>query len=248
MRTIHFWAGAVVSLLGALPAGAQDSPQALIERAIQAHGGRERLAKVRADRVKLKGKLVVGAAEVPFVGETVVQPPGQYKSVVLLNAEGKPHTVVHVVDGPKAGVFLDGVAQTPDPAVTAQLRHTLNLERALRLVPLLTDWAFALAPAPAIKINGRPADGVAVTVNRRQEMKLYFDRETGLLVKTEHSLPAPGGKVVKHEGYYGAYRDLGGYLRPTRVVAYRDGKKVMEAQLLEARAVERVDPAEFDGP
>ena len=248
MRTTHVWAGAVVSLLTALPAAAQDSPQALVERAIQAHGGRERLAQVRADRVKLKGKLVVGSAEVPFVGETAVQPPGQYKSVVLLNPEGKPHTVVHLVNGPRAGVFLDGEAQALQPAVAAQLRHTLALDQAMRLVPLLTEPTFALAPADPIKINGRPADGVKVTVRGQQELKLYFDRQTALLVKTEHSLPAPGGKVVKHEGYYGAFRDLGGYMRPTRVVAYRDGKKVMEAQLLEARALERIDPAEFDRP
>ena len=59
----------------------QEEPRAVIERAIQAHGGMERLSRVRADKVTLKGTLVVSGRSVPFVAETTVQLPAQFKTI-----------------------------------------------------------------------------------------------------------------------------------------------------------------------
>jgi hypothetical protein len=240
------------ALLGALlfpgVAPGQETPRALLDRAIKAHGGYERLAKVRADKVKLQGKIVLGSGEVPFVNETTVQLPEQFKSVVQLTSEGRAHTVVHLLDGDKATILLDGKAQPVDPAVGAQMRQTLHLDQALRLVPLLSGTTYKLTSLGESPVNGRPALGLKVSVHRQEEMCLYFDKQTALLVKTVHILPTPRGKPVRQEGYYSAFRDLGGYLRPTKVSAFRDGKKVMEADLVEVKYYEKIDASEFTRP
>ncbi len=235
-------------LFAAGPALAQEAPRALIERAIRAHGGQERLARARADRVKMKGTLVVGTTKVPFVSETTVQLPGQFKSVVQVTGDGKTHTVVHLLNGERSIVLLDGKEQELPAPTRAQMRQTLDLEQAMRLVPLLTSPAFKLTSLGEMKLNGRETVGVLVTVGGQRELKLYFDKASALLVKSEHAVDGPGGKKVKQEAYYGNYRDVDGYRRPGQVVAFRDGTRVMDAELVEVKSFARIDPAEFTRP
>jgi hypothetical protein len=248
----HARTGALIALLLALPtvAGpgpATESPREIIERAIKSHGGRERLARLRADRVKLVGKIKFGVERVPFVGETTVQPPGQFRTVLEVTAGGKSHKVVRLLDGDRTVLTLDGVEQPVAAAQREELRHTLQLNRAMRLVPLLEDRAFTLAPLDEIQVNGRKAVGVRVTTGGR-ELRLYFDKEHALLVKTEHLLDGAGGKKVRHESYYGAYADVEGYKRPGKVVAFRDGVPVMEATLAEVSQFESLSPEVFRRP
>jgi hypothetical protein len=246
MRTVVLAVAFVFCLSPAAPA--QDTPRGIIERAIAAHGGQERLAAVRADKVKLKGTLHVGAASLPFTNELTLQLPGQFKSVVTLIEGDRPHTLVHLLDGDKATILLDGQPQPVAGAHLGQLRQTLQLEQALRLVPLLTDPGFTLHLLPEVKYNNLVYVGVRVAGKGQRDLKLYFDRASGLLVKAEHLLDGPGGQDVVQEAYYGDYRDVGGYRRPGKVVAFRAGKKVMEAFLLEARRLDRIDPIEFTRP
>ena len=44
----------------------------------------------------------------------------------------------------------------------------------------------------------------------QRDLKLYFDRQKGLLVKAEHLLDGVGGKDVHQEVYYSDYREAGG--------------------------------------
>jgi hypothetical protein len=67
-------------------------------------------------------------------------------------------------------------------------------------------------------------------------------------VKTEHLLDGPGGKDVLQEAFYGGHRDVGGRVRAGAVVVLRDGKKVMETELVEAHVVDRIDAREFTQP
>lgn len=237
----------IAFLLGSL-CHADESPRATVERAIAAHGGQEKLSRRRADRVKLRGTLHVGAAALPFTNEQTVQLPGQYKSVVVIQEGKRERTVVHLLDGEKATILVDGQPQPVSGGHLNQLRQTLQLEQAMRLVPLLTDPAFALHPLGEARYNEHTFVGVRVSGGGQRDLQLYFDKATGLLVKSVNRLDGPGGKDVVQEAYYGAYRDVDGCRRPGKVIAYRDGKKVMEADLVEARHVEQIDPTEFTRP
>src|SRR5258708_40015679 len=66
-------------------ATAQDPVRALIQRAVVAHGGLEKLSGVRADKVKLKGTLHIGSSAVPFTNELTIQAPEQFKSIVRIS-------------------------------------------------------------------------------------------------------------------------------------------------------------------
>ena len=65
----------------AVPAAAQDSPKAVIEKAIKAHGGADPLTKFTAERVSIKGTLSIMGMDVEATGTAVTQYPDKQKSV-----------------------------------------------------------------------------------------------------------------------------------------------------------------------
>lgn len=244
MRTL----AAFVALSLPAVAAARETPRAILERAIAAHGGQEKLSAARSERLKLKGTIQVGSSAVPFTNEMALQLPGQYRSVVTVTENGRPQTVVHLLDGDKATILLNGLPQPAGGVHLAQFKQTLQLEHAMRLAPLLTDPGFTLHPLPEVRYNDHVYVGVRVQGKGQRDLKLYFDRTTGLLVKTEHLLDGPSGKDVLQEAFYGGHRDVGGRVRAMAVVVLRDGKKVMETELVEARVVDRIDAREFTQP
>lgn len=238
----------VLTLLLAAPLPAQETPRTTLERAIVAHGGRDKLSRPRADRVQLRGTLHVGAAAVPFTNELTVQLPGQYKSIVTFREGTRERRIVHLLDADKVTILIDGQPQPVGGSHLAQLRQTLQLEQAMRLVPLLDDNAFVLQSLGEKQYNDRVFIGIRVTGRGQRDLLLYFDRASGLLVKSVNHLDGPGGKDLVQEAYYGDYREIDGHRRPGKVIVFRDGKKVMAVDLVEARHVERIDPAEFTRP
>lgn len=253
MRTLIVSTGTVVLLAGFAGAARaqEDEARALIARAVKAHGGAEAIGRIHADKVKFKGTLVVQGHNSPFVAETTVQLPSKYKNVIEMNHNGDKHTIVHVVNGNNVYIALDGRAIKPDPIQLAEIRNGLELERAKRLLPLLEDKSYQLAMLEPIEVNDRPAVGVRVTGRGRKEMRLYFDKEYALLVRAENRIDSGKGKEekeIRQHFFFGDYKDIAGYKRPTKLRAYRDGKQIMEAELLDAKALDKVDETEFAKP
>src|SRR4051812_36274642 len=90
------WLGLV--LLASPAVQAQETPRALVERAIQAHGGMERLSRVQADRIRLRGTLEVDGRRIPFLAETIVQLPDRYRNTTEMTLEGRKYVLVHIVN------------------------------------------------------------------------------------------------------------------------------------------------------
>lgn len=250
MRTLMVATGTVVLLASFAGATrAQDEARALIERAIKAHGGAEALGRIRADKVKFKGTLVLQGHATPFFAETTVQLPSKYKNIIEMNHNGDKHTIVHIVNGRNTYITLDGRALKPDSTQLAEIRSSLELERAKRLLPLLEDRSYQLAILEPIEVNDRPAIGVCITGRGRREMRLYFDKEYHLLVRAENRIDGGKGKEeIRQHFFFGDFKDIGGYKRPTKVRAYRGGKQIMEAELLDAKPLDKVDETEFAKP
>jgi hypothetical protein len=80
-------------------------------------------------------------------------------------------------------------------------------------------------------------------------VKLFFDKESGLLVKAEYRLQSPEqGKEVGEEIFYRDYTDINGFKAPGKVVIHRDGEKFVEAENYEMKFPERLDASVFAKP
>lgn len=224
----------VLLLVAGSPAFAQETARAVVERAIAAHGGMDKLSRARADRSRMRGMVYVGKSAVPFTSEVTVQLPKKYKSAVTLREGDKPRVIVHEVDGDTVQITIDGTPQQVQGTHANQLHQTMELESVMRLVPLLDDKAYALTLLGEFKMSEQTLVGVLVKGSGQRDVKLYFDKQTALLVKTEQQIDGGDGKDVLQEAFYRDHREVAGYRRPGRAAAYRDGKKVMEAELLDA--------------
>ena len=238
---VALWCGA------ASAAPADDEARAIIERAIKAHGGFDRLSRVRADQVKCKGALFVNDKDTPFLSETTVQPPNQFRNVFELQGARKA-VFVETLNGDKVSFSIDGQPQKVEDGLATEVRETMQLNRIIRLVPLLTDKAYTLQPLGEVKIDDQPALGVKATAKGRREARLFFHKTSGLLIKTEHIMEDDAGKKVMQEELYSDFKDDQGYKRPMKITAYRNGKKIMEANILDVKYLDKVDEEEFTKP
>lgn len=239
-------AGLVLAL--AASARAQDGARAVIEKAIKAHGGEAQLAKLRADRVEAKGTVYLNDMQVPFTATTLVQLPGQFKNTMRIALKNGPATVVQVLNGDKGWVSVNGQVREAEGKELAQMKDMMYLDRVVRLTTLLQDKGYELQAAGESKVNDRPAVGVLVKSQGHKDVQLFFDKDSGLLVKTEHQVTNERQKEVRQEELYSDFRDLGGFRRPMKVVAYQDGKKTMEGELTDVKYVDRLADTEFGKP
>jgi hypothetical protein len=89
-----------------------------------------------------------------------------------------------------------------------------------------------------------------VSVEKRKDVNLYFDKECGLLVKSENRAIAQeqGGKEVNQEIFYSEYKEIDGAKVATKFLIKHDGKKFVEAESHDIQAAGKLDDSVFGKP
>ena len=107
-----------------------------------------------------------------------------------------------------------------------------------------------LAPLPEIKVDNRPAVGVKVSHKNRADVMLYFDKTSGMMIKSEYPVKSPEqkGKEVKQEAFHSEYKEVAGVQFPMKIVLKRDGKLFVEAENFDVKPVEKLDNKVFGKP
>jgi hypothetical protein len=232
------------------PARAQDDARAVIARAIEASGGAARLNQLATQQAKARGTVFPDdKTTIPFTAETFVQLPGQFKNVMTLDVQGKKLTLVQVLDGNQGWVSLDGKTTPLDEQMLAETKERLYADRLSRLTDLLKEGDFQLALLPDVAVNGQPAIGVKVVSKGHKDVSLYFDKATGLLVKsTRQALNTNQKKEVLQEEFYSDFKEIAGLKRPTKILVQQDGRKFMEGELLDVKPVDKFPEGTFARP
>src|SRR5438874_1667629 len=103
--------GMIIAFCAVVPAlgGADDAGRAVVEKAIQAHGGADKVAKLRVMRIKVEGtmSLAPGPPDVPFVIEDWWQMPDQYKTISRFELGGKKVSQTQAIDGQSGWLQVD---------------------------------------------------------------------------------------------------------------------------------------------
>jgi hypothetical protein len=236
-------------IAAAHPARADADVAAVIDKAIAAHGGADALRKHKGSAIRSTARGTIEDREtIPFTEDVYLQPPNKSKKVTAMQVKGRTMTFVMVSDGAKNWLGMDGRVREANANEQAESREARNHGDVLDLLKLRERLA-DLTPLPAVVVNGRPAVGLKVKTEGHREMELFFDTESGYLVKTRtwKKYPATGTTFVE-EKEMSDYQDTAGYKRPKRVVAYRDGKRFLTKEVVEFRIVDRIDDAAFAKP
>jgi acetyl esterase/lipase len=246
MRT-RLFPGLAVLLLAPPSLSAAEDARAIIEKAIQAHGGEAKLARLKTVTSKAKGTVNRGS-EVSFTSETVWQWPDRLKNVVQL-ATNPPTTFVETIAGDERWSHRDGKSHPLDGVKWDELRAQAHVRRLLLLTPLLQDNIYELSALEEIRIDDRPALGVRVVCPGERDVKLYFDADTRRLAKVERRIyDEAAKKELLQEEFFRDYEDIDGVPTAKKQTWRRDGKKGREMTFSEVRYPDRLDAALFADP
>lgn len=251
MRTILGTALTLGLLLGTGRGSAysSDMAQAVIEEAIKAHGGAEALAKARVQLRITKGEIALGRLDgstVPFAGETMLSLPAQARWSFDLHPDSQKFRIILVFNRDKGWRAGSGATKELGKEEIDEFREEAYTIWLTTLLPL-RDKQFELTLLPEAKVLGQPAVGVKVASKGHAEVKLFFDKKSNLLIKTERKAREAGMDLTK-ESYFADHKDFDGVKMPTKQVDLSNGKKAAELIITGYRFPGRLDDRVFDKP
>ena len=230
----------------AAPADDARAAKAIVDDAIKAHGGPEKLAQTELMTRQAKGVASLGQ-ELPFTDEWVLQLPERWRWTFDVGAPGQKARLVFVVNGDKGWQSTGGVTMDISKERLEELREEAYVMWLSTLLPFAKENRFSLATLPDALVDGRPAVGVKATHLGRPEVKLYFDKQNGLLVKIARRAKEASQPTDK-EYLYSAYKGFEGTSLPTRYAELANGRKLMEATEMSYRFLRSVDDKTFARP
>jgi len=238
--------GLCVFLAGAGYSFAQDSAEAIIDKAIQAQGGLEKLTKFKAMQASSKGTMDIMGQTVPFTAEGYVQLPNQFKSVIELSVGGMKIALVQLMNKDKMEITVNGMAQPLNDKMREEMKEQVYAELVTSLMPL-KDKGYTFSALGESKVNDRPVVGVKVSAKGHRDISLYFDKADGFLVKSAHPGTDPmSGQEFTQETIHSDYKEFNGIKRPTKEIVSRDGKKTAEVEVTDYKNLEKLDDKIFE--
>jgi hypothetical protein len=232
-------------------AAADDKAAAIVKKGIEAHGGAEALNKYTAARYTMKGEVDVMGTATEFTGG-MAQATDKFRMDLAFEIMGMKVTFRQVINGEKFRRTVKvGDMDVPAGDVEKdEIKMALIGHQVERLTPLLDPKQFTLRAADEEDVNGKKAAVVVVTPKAiDKELKLYFDKESGLLVKSGHPGKGPGGggarMDVYQENYMSEFKKVNGVQVATRVLQHHDGKKFLTADMSDYELLEKLDDSEF---
>ncbi len=220
----------------------QADARAIVAKAIKATGGEEKLDKFKAQTSQETGTYYGMGDGLPYTGKYSMQFPDKFRMEIV-------GIFTIVVNGDKGWMSANGNTEEMNAEQLKVQQESLYVGLVSSLVPL-KDKKFKLATHGEIKIKDRPAVGVRVTAENRRDVKLYFDKESGLLVKIENRAISEeqGGKEVDDESFLSDHKDVNGVKVPMKMLMMRDGKKFVESETTEIQVLEKLDDGVFGKP
>jgi hypothetical protein len=248
----HWFLGLAAAVVVAGMAAADDKAEAVVKKAIQAHGGADALTKYKASKYAMKGELPVAGTDTAFTGDMAFMAPDKFRMDLSLEVMGMKVAIHQVANGDKVkrSVKVGDMEAPPGDDVKDEIKFAVAGRQAQTLTPLLDATKFTIKAADDEDVNGKKAAVVIATPKGfDKEMKLYFEKDSGLLVKAGHKGKGPGeggAQVdVYQESYFSDFQKVNGVQVPTKVIVNHDGKKFMTATLSDHQVLEKLDDKEF---
>jgi hypothetical protein len=226
----------------ALRADEQQQARAIIGRAIKAHGGVERLTQFPAQSWEETG-IYYGLGESTAYKASIA---AHYPKRVKIDVENQ---FIAVVNGDHGWMTVQG--KTRDLSKDS-LNDRLDEQYADWVTTLLPlrDRKFKLALHDDALVETRPAAGVHVSWGDHRGLNLYFDKVSGLLVKSEQRVKSQEqqGQEVMQEIILLDFQDVQGIKFPRKTLTRRNGKQFLETTRTELKRLEKLDDSLFVRP
>jgi hypothetical protein len=249
MKTNLLTALAVGLMLGggALRADDQADARALLDKAMKAMNGEAKLAKLGTASAKGKITGKDGDREITVVLDATWQGMSHYRAEVDISEGGRNFKGLMVIAGDKGWLKrMDRTEEAP-AEILAFLQNIFHAGRMPVLLPGLKDKAYTPTVLAETKVADRPALGMLFSHKDRKDVSLFFDKENGLLLKSEVRLTDPRMKEITMEYLYTDYKDFDG-VKLCGKITFKIDDKDFAMELTEIKPVDKVDKAQFEKP
>src|SRR5437879_963266 len=163
MRRLMLGSLAVALVLGFVArAFGQGEVKAIIEKAVTAHGGADKINKMKCVQSKGKGKLELFGSSVDMTQEVSIKYTGKLKEVTELDINGQKIKVISAFDGSKASITANGQPVDVTDKIMEEFKEGAHAIKVGRLTNLLTDKALQLSLLGESKVENRPVAGVKI--------------------------------------------------------------------------------------
>jgi hypothetical protein len=235
----------VLALLGRAD---ESDTAAIIDKAVKAHFPKGLDMTQLGVRTKTKGTLHILGMDLDFTQNLSMQMPTKFKDVMELTVMNMNVTVISVYNGKDAWIRSGDTDVPINDDILAEFKdaaYTIGLVQGM----FLKDKALKLSSLGEMQIKGKPALGVLVSREGKKDINLYFDKTTGLMAKFEmRKRDLMSGQEVTEERFILEYQDVADRKVAKKVEVLRDGKALLEAEVLEVQMTEKLDDSEFAQP
>jgi outer membrane lipoprotein-sorting protein len=211
-----------------------------IEKVMKAHGGEAKLTKLKA----FTEKVVVpsGDGDQTITTSYSVQQPDQYRgeSETQIKGKGIKSNSVTVYNGENAWRRI-GDGQTTHNSVVPGFVKYFGPRAILRL----KDFSSKVTPLDETTVNERAVFGLALALeDGGKELKFYFDKENGLLVK--EVLQVNDGRET--ERLYSDYKEFGAIPVAQKITVKVNGQVENTTEVAEFVVRDKLDAKLFQKP
>lgn len=224
------------------------SARDLINTVIEKNGGEALLGKLPGRSSKVKGTMYLLGTAIPITGELQSQNGDQHRMSISLSVDGQAISFISVLNRDQGWQRLyDQTAEMTDDQMM-EAKEAAYAGWLAMLVPL-KDKAFQLSSAGEAEIGKRPAVGINVTREGRRPFKMFFDKETYRLVRTETTIRDEStAKEMAQESTYSDFKLVDGVPHAKKVSIKRDGQSHVDVEVVEFKPGEKLEDSVFSKP
>jgi hypothetical protein len=223
---------------------AEGDAKAILDKAIKATGGEEKLAKVAAFTWKSKGTININGEEAEFNNQVTAKGLDHFRR----EFGNDQFSGVTVLAGEKAWRKIgDNSTELEGDGLAQEKRRVYLQVIPTTLVPL-KDKGFKYEAGGEEKVGDKPAVILKATGPDGKDFTLFFDKESGLLVKTSGVVMGFQGQENNLETTFSDYKDFDGIKKATKIEIKRDGEPFQKLDVTEFKVLDKVDADAFTEP
>jgi hypothetical protein len=204
--------------------GRDDGAKDLVDRAIRAKGGLDKLRSIRTVRITSTTTVLGSSAGRVDVPTTIyIRYPGAFR----VDAELPVGTVVQAFNAGRYWIHDPGGVRDVSSRDAEEIRGNVQRD-TVALFLALADGKVPAGVAEPLEDGGRRLPGVAVESPTMRRVTLFFDPDTALLLRQRYTHPAAGRAM---EERYSDYRLVDGLQVAFKAEVRLDGKPIAERTL-----------------
>jgi len=246
------WLPAVAALAFALagasssaapPPGGNDEQaegRAILDKAIKALGGEEKLKARATFRAQGKATITLNNNPIALSFDVLLHNLDQLRGDMQLEANNTPAAFVFNRD--KGWTKIGDNVVDADESIPVMRGVIYSVRLCQTLLPA-TDREVKLAPFGEVKEDDRPVLGVTISRKDWPDVLVFFDKETGLPIKSEMRVKNREKKESTWTLYYEDYREFDGVKHFSKLRFKIDGLEIPTEAVLEVTAAGAVNAA-----